>query len=64
MDFGDFLEDDFDENGGSEERATFGLNSQELAQIRDQKDAVIFLIDCHTSMRLCNSHNKGESNFQ
>lgn len=35
----------------------FGLNSQEEQEIRDQRDAVIFLIDCHRSMQQINPHN-------
>ena len=36
---------------------TYGMNQEEADQFRDQKDSVIFLIDCHKSMLLKNSHN-------
>jgi len=29
----------------------FGLNTQEIEEMRSQKDSVIFLIDCHKGMQ-------------
>ena len=62
MDFGDILADggfgEFDEDAGEEgadgsnspDLFMFGMNTQEMEEMRQQKDAVIFLIDCHYSM--------------
>lgn len=35
----------------------FGLNTQEIEEMRSQKDSVIFLIDCHKGMQQHNPHN-------
>ena len=35
----------------------FGMSSQEQQELRDQRDAVIFLIDCHKNMQQLNPHN-------
>ena len=59
MDFGDILGDggfgEFEDNQGGEEQGggdlmMFGLNTQEIEEMKSQKDSVIFLIDCHKSM--------------
>ena len=57
MDFADHVEEDFDENGANVEMEHAGLNSQEVAEIREHKDAVIFLVDMHPSMLQPNAHN-------
>ena len=68
MDF----EDQFDDNeAGPEGFAVdeadmfmFGLNSQEIEEMREMRDSVIFLIDCHKPMHDPNPHNEeGESNI-
>ena len=66
MDFGDILGDggfgelDGQENGDGSglqsDLFMFGLNTQEIEEMKTQKDSVIFLIDCHKSMHLPNPH--------
>lgn len=48
---------DPDAAGGWDDNFAFGLNETEEQEIRDQKDAVIFLIDCHRTMQMHNPHN-------
>ena len=76
MDFGDILGDGgFGEvDGGSGENSgglqsdlfMFGMNTQEIEEMKTQKDSVIFLIDCHKSMHLPNPHGgqHQQSNIQ
>lgn len=69
MDFGDLLDENFEDGenfGRDPDASAFGLNSQEMEQIRDQKDAVIFLIDMHRQMHQPNPHNgvSQESNVE
>lgn len=75
MDFDDLLGDGgFGEAdggfGGEDAQANdlfmFGLNSQEIEDMKSQKDSVIFLIDCHKSMHQRNPHNgqDQDSNLQ
>ena len=78
MDFGDLLGDggfgEFDDQGGSGEGQgglsndlfMFGMNTQEIEEMKTQKDSVIFLIDCHKSMHMQNPHNGAdqESNIE
>ena len=54
MDFADVLGDGGfgeielgDDQAQSQDLQMFGLNTQEMEEIRSQKDSVIFLIDCH-----------------
>ena len=64
MDFADLLGDggfgEYDPEGeqaGDQELQMFGLNTQEIEEMRSQKDSVIFLIDCHKAMQQENPHN-------
>lgn len=69
MDFGDILGDggfgEFNDGSGSGENQgglssdlfMFGMNTQEIEEMKSQKDSVIFLIDCHKSMHLPNPHS-------
>lgn len=64
MDFGDILGDggfgelnDQGEDGQVDDLMMFGLNTQEIEEMKHQKDSVIFLIDCHRSMQQPNPHN-------
>ena len=70
MDFNDYgaLDEEFDENGnfigaeqaGHEQEGENLYNfmfSQEQQELREQRDAVIFLIDCHRQMQQMNRHN-------
>ena len=51
------LHGDPDAAGGWDDNFAFGLNESEEQEIKDQKDAVIFLIDCHRTMQMHNPHN-------
>ena len=63
MDF----EDAFDGEGGdggeeggygiSQEMFMFGMNEKEVQEMKQNKDSVVFLIDCHKSMHEKNPHN-------
>ena len=62
MNFGDVLADggfgEFEEEDGFNPQSEFiGLNSQEIQELREKKDSVIMLIDCHKSMHKMNPHN-------
>ena len=66
MDFDDLLGDggfgEADGGMGGEDAPNndlfmFGLNTQEIEDMKTQKDSVIFLIDCHKSMHQRNPHN-------
>ena len=65
MDFGDLLGDggfgeldaDQEDAGFNQDLFMFGMNTQEIEEMRTQKDSVIFLIDCHRSMHQPNPHN-------
>ncbi len=57
MDFEDFLDGDAQNEAGEQDMFMFGLNSQEEKELKDYRDSVIFLIDCHESMHLENGHN-------
>jgi hypothetical protein len=35
----------------------FGMNSQEVEEMKQNRDSVVFLIDCHKSMHEKNPHN-------
>ena len=51
---------EFDPEGADQEQQElqmFGLNTQEMEEMRSQKDSVIFLIDCHKAMHQFNPHN-------
>lgn len=68
MDFNDFFKDkdffeqDREDLGDKVDQMLgadlmFGMNSQEIEELRTQKDSVIFLLDCHRSMQKQNPHN-------
>lgn len=63
MDFSDMLGDggfgEFnpEEDQDHQELQMFGLNTQEMEEMRSQKDSVIFLIDFHKGMHQNNPHN-------
>ena len=63
MNFKGQLESDYDEDDGSQENETFGLDQTEQKELRDLTDASIFLVDAHQSMQKDNHHNDGESNY-
>ena len=74
MDFGDILGEggfgQYDDESGEQgtnaaDLMMFGMDSQEIEDLRTQKDSVIFLIDCHKSMHEPNPHSSGqESNIE
>ena len=60
MDFDDLLGGGGGEDGTEEVGDLFmfgGADQQETEEIKDQKDSVIFLIDCHESMFKQNPNN-------
>lgn len=66
MDF----EDAFDGEGGGEageeggfgqDMFMFGMDEKEAAEMKQNKDSVVFLIDCHKSMHDKNQHNGEDS---
>lgn len=67
MDFDDNI-DELDKNinlGEEEDDVGFGLNEQELKDLENLADAVIFAIDCRQSMMEKNQYNEGGlSNFE
>jgi hypothetical protein len=67
MDFDDDI-DELDKNitfGEEEDDVGFGLNEQELKDLENLADAVIFAIDCRQSMMEKNQYNEsGLSNFE
>jgi hypothetical protein len=68
MDFDDFYKEEDQqegqaEAGGVDELFMYsGLEQSEIDLIRDQKDAVIFLVDCAHTMFEKNPHNPDQSN--
>lgn len=64
MDFEEIFEDGQEgdqEEGGFQNNADmfmFGMNSQEIEELRENRDAVVFLIDCHKLMHEKNPHNE------
>ena len=41
----------------------FGMNEKEIEEMKQNKDSIVFLIDCHKSMHEKTPHNgNGESN--
>ena len=62
MDFDDIFGGEEEQNGGEDAFATdeflfTGMNQDEMQQYREQKDSVIFLIDCHSTMFQPNPFN-------
>ncbi len=61
MDFEDQLEDGGqdgdDQNGGGADMFMFGMDEKEVAEMRQNRDSVVFLIDCHKPMHERNPHN-------
>ncbi|CDW84185.1 ku p70 dna helicase [Stylonychia lemnae] len=70
MDFEDLFEDNQEggEEGGapSNDMFMFGMNEKEVEEMKQNRDSVVFLVDCHRSMHERNPHNgEGqESNVQ
>lgn len=70
MDFEDLVDEGDDQQNGGTFNGTgtddiflfSGMNQEETALLKDQKDAVIFLIDCRQSMFEPNPHNPNSSN--
>ena len=48
--FGDNLGDGGEAGSVGQDLFMFGLNSQEMDELKQQKDSVIFLVDCHKTM--------------
>ena len=46
-----------EQNNYNSDQFMFGMNSQEMSDMKALKDSVIFLIDCHQSMHIQNPHN-------
>ena len=63
MDFEDLLGGDDAGEGGedgghvSQDMFMFGMDEKEAQELRQMKDSVVFLIDCHKSMHEKNKHN-------
>ena len=61
MDFEDLLEEGQDGEdggfGGNADLFMFGLGDKEVQDMKQNKDSVIFLVDCHRSMHERNPHN-------
>ena len=63
MDFEDAIEDggEMGEDGGfaagSQDMFLFGMDEKEAQELKQNRDSVIFLIDCHKSMHDKNPHN-------
>ena len=63
MDFEEMFEDgqegDQGEGGfqANPDMFMFGMNSQEVEDMKQNRDSVVFLIDCHKSMHEKNPHN-------
>jgi len=61
MDFEDQLEDGGqdgdDQIGGGADMFMFGMDEKEVAEMRQNRDSVVFLIDCHRPMHERNPHN-------
>jgi hypothetical protein len=65
MDFEDLQEEGQDgEEGGyapNNDMFMFGMDEKEVENLKQMKDSVIFLIDCHKSMHEKNPHNGNDS---
>ena len=62
MDFEDALEEggEMGEDGaayGGQDMFMFGMDDKEVQDMKQNKDSVVFLIDCHKSMHEKNPHN-------
>ena len=63
MDFEDAIEEggEMGEDGGgfgaSLDMFMFGMDEKEVQEMRQNRDSVVFLIDCHKSMHDKNPHN-------
>jgi hypothetical protein len=61
MDFEDQVEDGQEgEEGGLQSNADmfmFGMDEKEVEEMKQNRDSVIFLVDCHKSMHEKNPHN-------
>ncbi len=65
MDFEDQFEEgqDGEEGGfsGGNDMFMFGMDEKEVEEMKQNRDSVVFLVDCHKSMHEKNPHN-GEGN--
>jgi hemerythrin superfamily protein len=64
MDFDDIFGGEAEEGNGEQDQSLdmfmfTGMNQEEVNQYREQKDSVIFLVDCHSSMFRQNQFNQG-----
>ena len=61
MDFEDALDGEGgeagEEGGIAQDMFMFGMDEKEAQEIKQNKDSVVFLIDCHKSMHDKNPHN-------
>ena len=59
MDFDEIMEDGGGNSDGEDARDNFlfGLEPKELEELKQNRDSVIFLLDCHPSMHQKNPHN-------
>jgi hypothetical protein len=61
MDFEEALEGGEDQEeggfGGSPDMFMFGMDEKEIQEMKQNRDSVVFLIDCHKSMHEKNPHN-------
>ena len=61
MDFDDANNEDENEEGGyggaSQDMFMFGMDEKEAQEMKQNRDSVVFLIDCHKSMHDKNPHN-------
>lgn len=64
MDFEEFFDEGQDGEGGeggfpgqNNDMVMFGMNEEEVQQMKQNKDSVIFLVDSHMSMLHKNPHN-------
>lgn len=46
--------------GVSQDMFMFGMDEKEVQEMRQMKDSVVFLIDCHKTMHEKNKHNGEE----
>ena len=65
MDFDELFDDDAGGEYGANAEETrdmfmFGMSEQEVEELKQNKDSVIFLIDCHKSMHDKNPHNDAD----
>jgi hypothetical protein len=61
MDFEDLIEEGGDGEDGevaqNQDMFMFGMDPKEVEEMKQNRDSVVFLIDCHRSMHERNPHN-------